>query len=186
MPFDVTALATERLRLRPLRATDADALFGIFSDSTVMRYWSSTAWTDARQASDYIAKAAEGLATGSMLRLGIELAATGELLGQAALYAFHQANRRCEIGYALGRAHWGKGYLGEALTALLDHGFGALNLHRVEADIDPGNTASAKALRRLGFEREGLLRERWIVGGEIADTEFYGLLKRDWDARRSR
>lgn len=186
MAFERTTLATERLLLRPLRAADADALFAIFSDTTVMRYWSSTAWTERQQAVDYIAKAKLGLASGAMLRLGIEAAAAGVLVGQAALYAFNPPNRRCEIGYALGREHWGKGYLGEALTALLDHGFTALHLHRVEADIDPANTASAKALARLGFQREGLLRERWMVGGEISDTEFYGLLKRDWDERGHR
>ncbi len=183
MPLDPTTLTSERLVLRPLRAADADALFAIFSDSAVTRYWSSTAWTTMQQARDYIAAAAEGLASGSALRLGIELAASGELVGQAALYAFQPANRRCDAGYALARAHWGKGYVSEAMTALLEHGFGALDLNRVEADIDPRNTASARALTRLGFEREGLLRERWMVGGEITDTEFYGLLKRDWEYR---
>jgi RimJ/RimL family protein N-acetyltransferase len=119
-----------------------------------------------------------------MLRLGLEVAATGQLIGQAALHHFDGQNRRCEVGYALGRAHWGKGYIGEALAAMLGHGFAELHLNRVEADIDPRNPASAKALVRLGFRHEGLLRERWIVNGEICDTAFYGLLKRDWDARR--
>ena len=59
-----------------------------------------------------------------------------------------------------------------------------LGLNRVEADIDPRNAASAKPLLRLGFRHEGLLRERWIVNGEICDTAFYGLLKSDWEARR--
>jgi ribosomal-protein-alanine N-acetyltransferase len=184
--FDPTTLATERLLLRPLVPADAGALFAVFSDTEVMRYWSSPAWTAIEQAGQYIASAEEGLLNGATLRLGIEVAATGQLVGQAALYSFDQQNRRCDVGYALGRAHWGKGYLREALEALLDHGFAELNLNRVEADIDPRNAASAKALRRLGFRQEGLMRERWIVGGEICDTEFYGLLKRDWEARRSR
>jgi ribosomal-protein-alanine N-acetyltransferase len=79
-----------------------------------------------------------------------------------------------------------KGYAIEALTALLAHGFAALDLNRVEADIDPRNGASARVLERLGFRHEGLLRERWIVGGQICDTAFYGLLRRDWDVRLSR
>ena len=53
-------------------------------------------------------------------------------------------------------------------------------LNRVEADIDPRNEASARTLERLGFRREGLLRERWIVGDEVSDTALYGLLQRDW------
>lgn len=70
----------------------------------------------------------------------------------------------------------------EALTALLDFAFGALDLHRLEADVDPRNAASVRTLERLGFRREGYLRERWLVGGEIQDALFYGLLRREWRA----
>ena len=70
----------------------------------------------------------------------------------------------------------------EALSALLDFGFQKLDLNRVEADIDPRNLASAKLLDRLGFQKEGFLRERWIVEGEISDTALYGLLKREWNS----
>ncbi len=68
----------------------------------------------------------------------------------------------------------------EALRGLLAYGFTELNLNRVEADIDPRNHASARSLERLGFTREGLLRERWIVDGEVSDTALYGLLRREW------
>lgn len=184
--FDTTSFATERLLLRPLDAGDQAALFAVFSDPEVMRYWSSPPWTALEQAGQYIASAGQDLAAGAMLRLGIEVAATGQLAGQAALHHFDRQNRRCEVGYALGRAHWGKGYLAEALGAMLDYGFASLELNRVEADIDPRNAASARALERLAFRHEGLLRERWIVGGEVCDTDFYGLLRSDWEARRPR
>ena len=68
----------------------------------------------------------------------------------------------------------------EALRALLDFGFGELDLNRIEADIDPRNGASARTLERLGFTKEGYLRERWIVGDEVSDTALYGLLRREW------
>jgi RimJ/RimL family protein N-acetyltransferase len=186
MLLEPAGLATERLVLRPLASADAGALFAVFSDPEVMRYWSSAPWTAMEQADDYIESAAQGIEDETMLRLGIEIAATGQLIGQAALYDFDQQNRRCDVGYALGRAHWGRGYLGEALTALFSHGFSALDLNRVEADIDPRNEASARALLRLGFRQEGLMRERWIVNGEICDTAFYGLLRSDWAARAPR
>ena len=78
---------------------------------------------------------------------------------------------------------WGKAYMDEALRALLNYGFGELKLNRVEADIDPRNEASARSLERLGFRKEGYLRERWIVGDEVSDTALYGLLHRDWHWR---
>ena len=70
--------------------------------------------------------------------------------------------------------------MNEALQTLVAYAFTTLNLNRLEADIDPRNTASAKTLERLGFQQEGYLRERWIVGDEISDTAFYGLLRREW------
>jgi len=68
----------------------------------------------------------------------------------------------------------------EALQALLDFGFGELDLNRIEADIDPRNSASARTLERLGLTKEGYLRERWIVGEEVSDTALYGLLRREF------
>jgi ribosomal-protein-alanine N-acetyltransferase len=88
------------------------------------------------------------------------------------------------VGYSLASAEWGNGYMQEALTALLDYGFSELDLNRVEADVDPRNAASGRSLERLGFRREGLLRERWIVGGEVSDTALYGLLRKDWEAAK--
>ena len=67
----------------------------------------------------------------------------------------------------------------EAASAVIDHAFGTLRLNRLEADIDPRNVASAGLLERLGFAREGLLRERWIVGDEVSDSALYGLLASD-------
>jgi ribosomal-protein-alanine N-acetyltransferase len=186
--FEPVTLMTERLVLRRLVAADAAALFAVFSDPEVMRYWSSTAWDSMAQADDYVASADAGIASGSDLRLGITLAGVGQqagqLVGQVALYRFDRQNRRCDVGYALARAHWGRGYLGEGLGAMLEHGFGALGLNRVEADVDPRNAASAKTLERLGFKMEGLMPERWIVGGEVCDTAFYGLLKSGWIASK--
>ena len=68
----------------------------------------------------------------------------------------------------------------EALVRFVGYAFDDLGLHRLEADIDPDNAASARSLRRLGFVREGLLRERWIVNDTISDSEMYGLLRHEW------
>lgn len=178
--FDSLRLSTERLQLRPLREADAPALFAICSDPEVMRYWSTPPWTSIAQADALIARDLQAMATGEYLRLGLERQDSGELIGNCTLFNLHPACRRAEIGYVLARAHWNRGFMHEALAALLAHGFGALALHRVEADIDPRNEASARSLERLGFTREGLLRERWIVDGEVSDSALYGLLARDW------
>ena len=78
----------------------------------------------------------------------------------------------------------GAGATCKALVALLRHAFEQLALNRIEADIDPRNTNSARSLERLGFSREGLLRERWIVEGKVSDSALYGLLHSDWVAQQ--
>lgn len=178
-----TTLTTERLALRWLTLDDAPAQFALFSDPAVTRYWSSPAWTDIAHARAFIEKTQTDYGSGNGARFAITLRASDELIGNITLYDFFDQNRRCDIGYALLPAHWGKGYLAEAMAATLAYAFGELNLNRIEADIDPRNDASAKTLERMGFQKEGYMRERWIVNGEICDTAFYGLLKREWNAR---
>lgn len=181
--FTPVTLTTERLALRWMSAADAPALYAMFRDPEVTRYWSTPPWTDIAQAHAFIEQALADCASGIGVRFAITLRDTGEFIGSIKLYDFFDQNRRCDIGYALLQPHWGKGYLAETMTALLDYAFGALNLNRIEADIDPRNDASARLLERMAFQKEGYMRERWIVNGEICDTAFYGLLKRDWDAR---
>jgi ribosomal-protein-alanine N-acetyltransferase len=176
--FSPVTLATSRLTLRFLSAADRDPLFALFSDPETMRYWSSAPWEQAQQAAACIEDTLSGYEQGSMLRLGMEL--DGQLAGTVTLYAFDRQNKRCDIGYLLGRQYWGRGYMQEALQCVLDYAFGPLQLRRIEADIDPRNTASAKLLTRLRFQHEGHLRERWLVNGEVCDSDVFGLLRADW------
>ena len=180
IPFDIVTLPTERLTLRLLTDSDTQALFEIFSHPEVMRFWSSPPLTDLIQVQQMLASFYEDYSTRNALHLGIERQAGNVLMGACTLYHFHFKSRRAELGYALGRPFWGSGYIHEALEAFITYAFETLDLNRLEADIDPRNLASAKTLERLGFQQEGLLRERWIVNGEVSDTGFYGLLRRDW------
>jgi len=176
-------LRTGRLVLRPFENDDAADLLRVFAEPDVVRYWSSGAWTDIAQAEAMIAEARQAYRDGGLARYAIALADTNRLIGICNLRGFFEQNRRCELGYALGRAYWGQGFAAEALEALLDHAFHVLDINRIEADIDPRNEASARLLEKLGFRKEGYMPERWIVHGEKADTAFYGLLRRYWEER---
>ena len=178
--FDQLILKTDRLILRPLQESDSGALMEIYSDPKVMRYWSTTPWESIEQAHEMIAREVKGMAAGEQLTLGLERTHDGALIGTCTLFAISAQCRRAEVGYAMAQHAWGKAFMDEALRALLNYGFTELKLNRIEADIDPRNEASKKTLERLGFSREGYLRERWIVGDEISDTALYGLLHRDW------
>lgn len=181
--FTPFVLRTPRLALRFLNASDAEALFAIYSDPAVMRYWSTGPWTTLEQAATSIRDAQRDYRDGGALRLGVEITGEPGIVGTCTLFGLNRTSRRAEIGYALAQRCWGQGYMHEALGAFLKHAFGPLDLHRIEADIDPRNAPSARALERHGFQREGFLRERWIVNGEISDTALYGLLARGFQAR---
>jgi len=184
--FHQLTLNTTRLLLRPLNEHDASALFGIFSDPRVTRYLARGAWPSISDAHERIARDIEAMGSGKYLCLGVVRRADQALVGECSLFNWLPQSRRAELGYALGHEAWGHGYINEALQALLEHGFSEMALNRVEADIDPRNLASAKTLEHLGFQKEGTLRERWIVNGEVSDTGLHGLLASDWKLRHGR
>jgi [ribosomal protein S5]-alanine N-acetyltransferase len=175
----------ERVALRWLTAADVEDIYEIYSDPETMRFWSTTAMTAKSQARTLLREIREEHAAGRLHEWGLVVPQGGKVIGTCTLFNFDRSNRRAEIGFALGRPWWGRGLMGEALTALLDFAFGELGLRRIEADADPLNSASIKLLESLGFRREGLLRERWNVGGELQDTVFLGLLAREYRPRRS-
>jgi len=173
-------IAARRVCLRWLTDEDVGSLFSIFSDPEVMRYWSSPPLADVGGAEKLLAHIRESFRRRELFQWGIARGTDDRVVGTCTLFHIDTDNRRAELGYALGREHWGQGYMREALTALLGFCFGELNLHRVEADVDPQNASSVRTLERLGFQREGYLRERWLVGGGVQDSLFYGLLSREW------
>lgn len=179
-PFDLIQLHTERLVLRPLKSTDVQALFEVFSDPKVMRHWSGAAWNSIEQAQQKIAQYDKALRESESIGLGIVNIQTNTVIGTCSLFQLDEQCRRAEIGYGMVSTAWGNGYMYEALTALINFGFEVLDLNRIEADIDPRNQPSLRSVERLGFIKEGHLRERWIVEGEISDSSIYGLLRRDW------
>jgi RimJ/RimL family protein N-acetyltransferase len=182
MDWQLPTLETTRLSLRPIRAEDVDAFYAVYSNPEVMRYWSTPPLPNREAASKLICEIHEGIERHELLKWGIALRVNDELIGSVTLFHADFTHRRAEIGYALGRDYWRQGYMQETLNAVLNYAFAELNLHRIEADVDPRNAASVRTLERLGFQREGYLRERWHVNGEIQDAFFYGLLKPDWQS----
>jgi RimJ/RimL family protein N-acetyltransferase len=176
----VPLLQTPRLRLRTITRSDIDAIYRLHADPRAMRYWSFPAWTDPQQALDWFEQRRHYAEREESWPWGLSLIDADELIGIVTLFAVNRMQRRAEVGYQLHPSCWGRGYAQEALRAALAYGFDALELNRVEADIDPRNQASCRLVERVGFRREGYLRERWHVNGEITDTALYGLLAREF------
>ena len=180
MSSQLPEIVADRIRLRTIHDSDFDQIFAIFSDPKVMRYWSTPPLRSIDQVRALMKEIETGNEEGSMLKWGVALKSTDTVIGTVTLFNLDLTHGRAEVGYAQAQAYWGHGYIHEALQALLTYAFEEMKLRRIEADADPRNTASIKTLERLGFKKEGFLRERWHVDGEIQDAFFYGLLERDW------
>ena len=191
-------LHARRCRLRALDDGDLPALRVLFGDPEVVRFMDIPLLRSQADGRAFLAEVRAGLESRTLFEWGIVAGpgrsgeevpgevpgdVPGELIGTCTLSALDWKNRRAEVGFALRASHRGQGFMAEALSAVIDHGFGALGLHRVEADIDPRNAASIRLVERLGFIREGAMKERHLVAGEWQDTVFFGLLARDWQAR---
>ena len=179
--LSLPTIAAQRITLRWIEDRDQPALYSMFSDPEVMRYWSSLPLQGRDEAQRLVAEIHDGFRQRRFFQWGIARQTDNQLIGTATLFYLDSNNLRAEIGYALVRREWGKGYMREALQALLGFAFAELNLQRIEADVDPRNRASAKLLQGLGFQKEGVLRERWRATGEVQDSEIYGLLRREWN-----
>ena len=184
-PSTFPVLTTDRLVLRAVADHDVEAVFEMESDPVAMRYWSRPPMRDLAEARAAVERAKTFFPEQVGLRWSIARPADDRMLGHLSLFNFSEQSARADIGYGLARRHWGQGFMHEALIAVVDYAFGPLDLRRLEADIDPRNHASVRALERLGFAREGLLRERWQVGDEISDSVLMGLLAREWRERRA-
>ena len=178
---ELPTLRGAKVILRWLTAADLDALHEIFSDPDVARYLAIPRQPSRADTERFLDGIHEGYRTSSLYQWGIEHA--GRVVGTCTLGGIDWENRRAEIGFALARAAWGQGLMPDALTALIDHAFEELQLHRIEADVDPRNIASLRLLERLGFRREGYLRERYLKDEEIQDSVIFGLLRKDFSDR---
>ncbi|TAH48914.1 MAG: N-acetyltransferase [Chloroflexota bacterium] len=181
----IAQIETERLVLRALRESDAHAVFKIFGDDAVTRYYDLATFTAVEEARHLIARMNARNANGDALRWGIALKDTDTVIGTGGFNQFTRGWFRAGIGYDLARAYWNKGYMTEALRAMVQHGFenlqaAGLPLNRIEALVVPGNAPSARVLEKIGFQREGLLREYGYWKNQFWDLEMFALLKRAW------
>lgn len=172
-------LETERLTLRPLTAADADGLFRIFADEEVTRFYAWETFTDPEQARTLLAQTLEQRERREALRWGIAPKGQADIIGTCGFTRWNRADSWAMVGYDLARSFWGQGLMTEALRALLRFGFEDMQARRLEATVMAGNLASIRVLQKLGFQQEGVLRERFLRTGVPRDVLMFALLKRE-------
>ena len=175
----ITQINAPRLHLRPVAAADLPALMQVNGDDQVTQYLPYASWTKLEDAQAWHARMDTLAQSGESRQLVIVRNDDAAVLGTVLLFRYEEGSARLEIGYVLGRAHWRQGYAREALGAVLAHAFGDMSIRRIEAQVNTANTASNALLLALGFQHEGLLRQRWVDKGAARDVHFYGCLATD-------
>ncbi|MFD0507975.1 GNAT family N-acetyltransferase [Streptomyces chiangmaiensis] len=173
-------MRTARLRLRAFEDADANNLFALHSSAHILRYWDSPPWTERSRAEKFITACRRMEQEGTGGRLAVDRVSDGAFIGWCTLNRWNPEYRSASLGYCYDDAAWGHGYATEAARALLRWAFDTLDLNRVQAEADTRNVASARVLEKLGFVREGTLREDCVVNGDVSDSWVYGLLRREW------
>ncbi len=180
MVLTTPTLHTDRLQVRPFDDADADALYAMHSNAHVMRYWDAPPWTERNRAQQFIEKCRRMANDGTGVRPAVDRLDDGGFIGWCSLTGWNPDYRSAELGYCFTEAAWGHGYATEAARAVLQWAYDTLDLNRVEARADTRNIASARVLEKLGFVREGTLRQDCIVDGDVSDSWVYGLIRSDW------
>lgn len=180
MSLPTPTLTTDRLVLRPFTDADAEELFALQSDPRVLRYWDSPPWADRSKVPQFMDGCRRMADETSGARVALERHSDGSFVGWCTFNSWNPDFRSASLGYCLTETAWGQGYATEAARALLRWAFDTLDLNRVQAEADTRNVASARVLEKLGFVREGTLREDCIVEGVVSDSWVYGLLRREW------
>ena len=177
-------IETNRLIIRLIEKSDLPALFAVNGDDEVFRYSPRESWKTPADGDAWFAKIMSHRETGATMQFVIVLRDGGRPIGTLAVFHFEESVGSAEIGYVLGREHWGKGLMTEVLSAFVEFAFETLGLKRLEAELDPRNLASAKVLERVGFSNEGRRRRNYFSKGEVTDTGLYGMLSDDSRRRR--
>jgi RimJ/RimL family protein N-acetyltransferase len=173
-------ITTERLVLRRFRTADAAVLAAYRSDPEVARYQSWDAPFPLLRAETAVANfIASDPDKAGWFQYAVERTDDKELIGDVAVH-LHDNLKQAEIGFTVARAYQKRGYATEAVRAVLDRLFRVQGLHKVTGECDARNAASAGLLERLGFTREGRLRQQTWIKGEWTDDLIYGLLADEW------
>ncbi|MGE5106271.1 MAG: GNAT family N-acetyltransferase [Sphingobacteriales bacterium] len=176
-PFPV--LETERILLRQLAMDDADEIYFLRSDETVMQYLQKEPAKNKTEAEEFISRINESVANNEAIMWAIALKEKPSLcIGTICYWNIRKEHYRAEIGYVLHPGYWKKGIMKEVITKIIDYGFSSMQIHSIDAVINPNNIASAALLESIGFNKEAHFKEDFFFRDKFWDTLVYSLLNK--------
>lgn len=173
-------LESQRLLLRQLSLSDASKVQGIRSDERVMLYGGQERHQTVQQSEASIFEKLKKYQEKTEMLWALIEKSSGTFIGDFAFFNIDHKNSRAEIGYTLKPEFWKQGLMKEAMQSVFNFGFKDLNLHSLEANINPGNQNSRGILTSMGFQKEAYFRENYFYNGAYLDSEIYALLSSDF------
>lgn len=172
-------LETDRLQLRRVDEKDVNEIFALRSNPETMKYIPRPLVKTTEDALEHIAMIDSKIENNEGINWAITVKGKPKLIGLIGFYRIRPEHFRAEVGYMLLPEFNGKGIISEALKEVVNYGFKVMELHSVEAVIDPGNYGSEKVLEKNGFIKEAHFKENEFFEGRFLDSVIYSLLKKD-------
>jgi len=174
------AIATARLIVRPVRASDAEVLYDIRRRVAEFQGVSDRTLEETRAMYSEMESRRPGEEPG--WHQYVIQSKLGAVIGDVGVNFEGPGPRQIELGYSLHPEWWGRGAAGEALSALIGHLFREHKLHRAIAITAADNERSRSLLKRLGFRHEATMIESWWERdeGHWSDEVLYAVLEREW------
>ena len=169
-------LETERLLLRRVDSNDINEIFTLRSNPETMKYIPRPLLKTDEDALEHIAMIDSKIESNEGINWAITLKDNPKLIGIIGHYRIKPEHYRAELGYMLLPEYHGKGIVSEAVREVVKYGFQVMNLHSLEAVIDPENHASAKVLEKNGFVKEAHFKEYEFFEGRFLDSVIYSIL----------
>lgn len=174
-------LETQRLILNEITDRHVEDLSLVLSDPDVAKHDYFYPTKNLDEVMQFIERYGEERQDNAEITWGIFEKETKRLVGTCGLGDFLDQAKRAEVGYAIAKDYWGKGYATEAIGAVIDYGFKVIGLNRIEASVTPGNEPSVRVLEKNGFIKEGLVRQRDYLKGQLVDSIIMGILRSDFE-----
>lgn len=176
--FTNNLLFTERLKLRQLSVSDAQDMFEYTSKDVSTKYLSWNTHTNIEQTVSFLKEVESKYGNvHNEFSWAIELMGNSKMIGVVKLFEISSASKRAEVSYILNSDFQGKGYINEAIAAVLDFCFNEMELIRVQARCSTDNLASEKVMQKAGMTFEGILKKYWILKDEVKDVALYAITK---------
>ncbi len=172
-------LTTKRLNLVEIQQEHLKDVFSLFGDDKVTKFYNIKTLQKPEEGQIYLDWFQKRFKEQTGIRWGIQLKNEEGIIGTIGYNNFSEKHR-ANLGYDLQSIYWNKGYMAEAIEAVVEFGFSSLNVNRVEAEVMIGNIQSEKLLLKLGFRNEGCLRDWMCWDDKHFDMTMFSLLRRDW------